>query len=405
MDRLLRPCGFLAERDAAWQPGSPRWPWEMVAIRLGGWLVLLSSLLWPTFYWPELGHFQRVLCVGFPALALNLMGWQLHRMQSRWNSRIFLGTGALLLPLWIAVMLAQYGWFQGDQGSRLELLASFAARRWEFAPTNLQLTLAAAVFVAYCVVLLKFSGARLFIIWLGVGVYLLFTGVLLLCGLKEWIQTENIARALVCYLLLCILMLLVSAERNMSGRSREAAVLYLFFPVPLVAMLTALAWYGGAEWLGARRAIDSPPINLWWMANGGVYCSCAVASFGAATGHVRYWGQFFLLLVPASFLLPTNLLFHDGATWLEIGGRPVTAYELLCGILALAFIVVGTKTSRATLALPGLVGLSVFVFRVTGIHFDRNLSWPFWMAFLGGLAMLVGTGWSIARAKRSRGGP
>ncbi|HUT77216.1 MAG TPA: serine/threonine-protein kinase, partial [Polyangia bacterium] len=55
MDRLLRPYWFMMGEDSPWIWLSQLFPWETVVIRLGGWLLLLSSLLWLGIYWSKLG--------------------------------------------------------------------------------------------------------------------------------------------------------------------------------------------------------------------------------------------------------------------------------------------------------------------------------------------------------------
>ena len=399
MDRLLRSYSALLAAESPWQSLSQRFPFETVVIRLGGWLVLLSSLLWPVFYWPDLGHFQRVLSVGFPVLALNAVGWFFYHINSRRNARIFLGIAALLLPLLVTTVLSEYDWLRWHRGGQLELLATLEG---EFAPTNLQMTIAAASFVLYCMFLFRMSRARLFVIWLGVGIYLLSTSALALGGLKYWVLHENVARALLWYFCPCLLLASEAIFRNARGHNRDAAALYIFFPLPLAALMTCLAWYGSEEWLSAHEALcQNQTRNLWWMADGVFFCLAAAVSLRAKTSFVRFWGEFFLLLVPVSLLVPANLLFREGINIMTIGGEPLTLYELLCGFFAVGLIFVGTRISRSTIALPGLIGLSLFVFRVTHVHFRENLSWPLCMVVSGGVAMLLGVTSTVIREKRS----
>ena len=77
MDRLSRPYVSAIEGASPWHQLARSFPWEIIALRLGGWLVLLGSIIWPAFYWDQLGQWQRVMAVGLPALAMNLVGWLL----------------------------------------------------------------------------------------------------------------------------------------------------------------------------------------------------------------------------------------------------------------------------------------------------------------------------------------
>ncbi|MFQ5734428.1 MAG: serine/threonine-protein kinase, partial [Planctomycetaceae bacterium] len=108
MDRLLFPYRMLMTSDSPWRALSRSFPWETVLMRVGGWFILLSSILWLVFYWQDLTRFERILSVSFPAIVLNSIGWLLHFLRSKWNARIFLSTGALLLPLLTDVLFTEY---------------------------------------------------------------------------------------------------------------------------------------------------------------------------------------------------------------------------------------------------------------------------------------------------------
>ena len=421
MDRLMRPYWFMMEADSPWHPLAQRFPWETVLVRLGAWLVLLSSILWPAWYWPDLrSHGERILSVGLPALVMNLAGWMFLRSKSMWNAKIFLGIGALLLPLFVAVVLSEYGWFGQRQAKELELWppdapsqkaqrlkaqsektpSPKAPSRTYITLTNRQLTATIAVFVAYCLLLVRQCGGRMLVIWLGAGIYALFTAVLLLCGLKQWWNSDQLAWTTVYYLGLCVLFCPAALWWKARGSNHGAAWLFIFFPVPFALSMTALGWYGSEQWRLAKEALmENHTKNLWWTANGAAYALAGLLSLRAPAGFIRYWGTFFLLLVPLSLLVPTNLMFDKGTTLLPLGDAPFTIYELLGILFAAGLIVAGTKTSQPTLALPGLIGLTVVVGRITHDHFRSYLEWPLALALGGGLAILIGAASSLIRAR------
>ena len=203
------------------------------------------------------------------------------------------------------------------------------------------------------------------------------------------------ARVLVCYLIPCLLLFLGSLGWNRLGHRSQAAMLYVFVPIPLAILLTLLAYHGSVEWFKCERGdYHDQTINLWWMSNGLVYAAAAVLCHRAGAGFIRFWSTFFGVLVPLSVLLPCNLLF--GKPWPgwrlidSLGGSPVTCYELLCVLSAIGFAVLGTILNRPNLSIPGLVGLAVFVFRFTAYHLDSYLLWPLSIALAGAMAMLAG---------------
>lgn len=118
----------------------------------------------------------------------------------------------------------------------------------------------------------------------------------------------------------------------------------------------------------------SETINLWWIANGVAYGLLAVPGLRARIGFIRFWAEFFTLLLPVSLLAPTNLLFREGTEIMTIGGEALTTYELMCGLIALGFVIVGTRVMRPTLFAQGMIGFGVFVFRATHLHFSDYLA-------------------------------
>ena len=416
MDRLVRPYRKLLDAEFPWHDLARRFPWETAILRLGGWLVVVGTILWPYLYWPKLASYDRLLAVGAPTLLLNLVGWFFHRRKNRSTAFIFLSLGALLLPLFMGVLLTEQHWLRYPQSAARELYGQEAALDIAlpepdgkkvvapvFAPTNMQLTVSASAFVAYLWVLLLVTRVRTFAIWTGLGVYVLFTTVLLLLGLKEWLDADERAWTLACYIALALEFLAVSKLLELRGRSEWAAAFYIFFPIPLVFCLTNLAQRGAMEWLGASGDWNEQSIDLWLMANGVVYFAAAIWSGRARSSHVRLWGDFFMLLVPASLLIPVDILWRatdHGLKLAMIGGKPFRTYEALSFLISVGFVVLGTRMRRYTLALSGLVGLAAFILLTTDLHFRKYLSWPLALTIAGGAAMAIAVLLVIAKARK-----
>jgi hypothetical protein len=263
------------------------------------------------------------------------------------------------------------------------------ARHSDLAPTNFQLVVSTASFLAYGLIVLKAVGARIFAFWLGAGGYLFYSALLLLLGLRHWLDSREVAKSLLFYLPLASLFIPLSLALSRKRLGSLASAFYWFFPVPLVAALSLLAFYGGEEWLGARmrRWEDEQSINLWLMGNGLVYFAAALLGTRSRTDFVRFWGEFFFLLVPPSLLLPTNLLFRKGPELVDLGDRPFTLYALLSILISLSLVVLGTRMRRNLVAFPGLVGIAAFCFRVSEDHFRSLTSWPLSLAIAGAVCM------------------
>ena len=109
-----------------------------------------------------------------------------------------------------------------------------------------------------------------------------------------------------------------------------------------------------------------------------------------------------MLLVPLHFLGPMNLLWHEGNELFSLGDAPLRTYELALLLVALLLVVIGTRLRLHTLALPALIGLAVFVFRVTIDHFAGELAWPLGLAVTGALAMIAALASLLWRVHRQR---
>lgn len=398
MDRLMRPYQKLLDGASHWQELSRQFPWEALFLRIGGWLVLLSSLLWPLFYWDDLSRAQRIAGVGIPTLVLNVVGWRFHVRRNALNAKIFLSTGALLLPVLIAVLAVEYEWARFPQSVAYEV---FGAPENPELPTNAQLTLAVGAFVAYCLLLFWRLRAVIFAAWIGVGVYALFAMQWLLLGLKSLIEQDTFAEPVLSLVAVPLFFFLVARIMNRTRASQWAGAFYSFFPVPLAAILTLLAVRGATEWLGAEELVDDERINLWWMANGLLYGAIGLLCARSRTGHVRLSSHFFLLLLPISILVPINLIFLKGPELFMAGGQPVRLYEALSVIAATMLIIAGIRFRRETITIPGLLGLAMYLFRITQLHFLPYRSWVLVLFVVGSLSILLGLTLSTIRRKRT----
>ena len=433
MDRLVQPYRKFLAPEFPWHDLARRFPWETTVLRLGGWLLVLGTVLWvlPSHdYWPQMNSYERLLAVGIPVLLLNLVGWFFHHRKSRLTAFVFLSVGALLIPLFMGALLTEYHLlrcpqtanreFFGKEGAYSEAdIAGQSARIAEenatarangeppdyivLPPTNMQSMVSISAFVAYLLALLTLTRVRAFVIWTGLGFYLLFTTVLLLCGLNEWWLQEHRAQAILYYLGLALAFLLLSLALEWRRRSEWAMSSYLLFPVPFVVFMTALAWFGADEWLEARGTDYKECLGVWLMANGLVYFGSAIRSERARPAYIRFWGEIFMLLVPVSLLVPLAVLwrvYNLGKEIVSIGGEPFKAYALLSFLVSVILVGLGTRLRRYPFVISGLAGLAAFIYFATEQHFTKYLYWPLALAVSGGIAMAVAVIFLIVKAKR-----
>lgn len=432
-DRLSRPARRILESPYPWHQLSVRFPWETVLLRLGGWLVLIASLLWLIFYWHRLGTVQRLLAQGLPMLVLNVIGWVLAFRGSRVNSLIFLSSGALLLPIFTSVLLTEYHLLEHRQPDEFELiiprppptpqdplpsatqpttrprlglphhLPESQAAHKSYAPTNMQLLVSVGAFVSYCLILLFLIRSSLLTIWTCVGLYALYFCVLLRFGLMIWLVDGHFAWINFSWLAMPVLMLSVALLLSRKPRLRlYAATFFGFFPLPFAFFLTQLTYHGAIDWLHVEPQWDSRPINLLLMAAGIVYLLLAGWAYASKRDYIRFWGPPLMFLVPLHLGIPANLLFDQGWELFKMGDRWVTAFELLALFLSVGMLILGTRLRLIALAFPAVVSVTVWCFRVTVVHFLPYLGWPLTLLILGSLAMITATALLIRRTRGLR---
>ncbi len=414
MDRLARPYRRLLDDDSPWRELGRRFPWESVLLRLGGWLVLLSSLLWPLHYWDRLDHTQRMLAAGIPTLLVNLVGWIQYARRSRINTAIFLSTGALLLPLCLAVLLTELHLVENHAGPDLELFGMEPhvedpvlgghGHCVEFQPTNVQILASFGGFVAYAVILLAAARTRLFAALTGTGICLVALAGLLVLGIRSWIETDRLWQAPLLLIPVAFAFVPAAAALRRIAEGRLASIIHGFFPPSLAVALTLLAILGGHEILLGRRGygidFEEGPIQLWIMANALAWLPAAVITARSRHGYARFWSPFFTALVSASLLLPTYVRFDRSPFLFAVGTADLTLWEILAAVFGTALVAAGTKLLRTTLTVPGLVGIAVFILRATDRHFSDLVGWPLGIGILGAAAMTTAVVALLARRQR-----
>jgi predicted Ser/Thr protein kinase len=396
MDRLTRPYVWLLAREpptggagGVLATGGP-FRWDLMLLRLGGVLMLVTTVLWPAFYWRHLSPAERIAAVAAPALLLNAVGWWAHRRGNLRGTVAFLTVGMPLVPLFVGVLLTEAGLCASPEGPCDELFPN-AGTADSFAPTNLQLTLAMTSLAGYALFALLRVRSRAFAAWFGVSTYLLLTCVLLLGGLRRCIDNEQVGGPLLLYATLAFSFVPFSRMIRRVEDGRWSSVLYTFFPVPFVAAMTGLA-LAGVRQLGAdpHAGWEDPDVQHWLMANTAVHLIGAYRCSRADVRFARYWAPFFLALVPLSLLTPVNVLFTESPDLFVLGARPFTIHEALAAVVGVACIAAGTRLRRWTVLASGLVGTAVFVVRATDRHFEDTLGWPLALAVTGALALAAG---------------
>jgi|GEM_PF-1287400 len=389
-DSLQAKYFTLLRTESSWLPDARLLRPGTMLIQGGGWLVVLSAILWVAFYWNDLSSAERVLAIGFPTMLINVGAYTLWRRRSRLVALIFTVVGALLLPLFALVVLSEAGILTGRRPD-YELLPSELF-------TNRQL---AAVFwgMAFYAAALAWhkryaSLATVFVFMLTLA----FTATLLLLGLMEWLMEERFATVGAVFLPLVVIAY-VMARLLDSPRCEQLAVpFYTLAALGFAATTATLAYDAPRSWLDLEEPNASGEVNALFVTRELFFVTCSAIYFLLAFRHDqsvtrlrRLWGRLYFRIVPPCCVIPLDLL-GDEPMWSlgEIGAKELYAPELLVPMICVLLIAGGTRLQLRWFMYYGLLHLAIFLVWMTGNHFQDYLSWPAIIVGFGALAMAAG---------------
>jgi len=403
-DRLLdRYAGLIATDRLAGGRGA-QISVGGVLVQAGGWLVVLSVLLWMWFYWHHLGPLERVVWVGLPTLLINGAAALLWSRPNRFIALVFSVLGVLLVPLAVTVLVSELGLLAGRMTDAAELLPPSLF-------SNRQLVVGAWLGVAFAAWQLR---ARQYLPLAAAFVVLLalaFAAALTLFGFVRWIREEQFATAAACWLVVPILALLAARRLDRPQTEQLAPPFYALYAIALLAALATLALDAPKTWAG----LDSPAnsdvadplavareLNVFTL---GVAClALAWAHDRSATRLRRLWGGVFARLAAPLCTIPIDLLSQEPLYSLgRLGGAEVQAVELFVPVLCCAVIAVGVSIQLRLFMYYGLAHLAFFALRFTGRHLADYTHWPLAVLLLGAAFVAAGL-WlerRLARPPRS----
>jgi hypothetical protein len=425
MDALARPYERVLAGDSPWLSETRAVLTGALLIRVGAWLLLLSAVLWPAFYWHHLGRAARLASSGGPTIFMAALGAVFVRLGNRRSALACLGSFALLLLVLVVVVLSEFRWLEFPQSPEWELWGERLHERIpaadgpepadfldQFILSNTQV-LAAALTVTLCIAaLLRGLRAVFFASWLALAFVGLFCSVLLLAGDKERLLNDRVAWVALHFVGLGPVLYVFGAwvERRWFERREAAQAARPFYWLALAVSLVAgvaLARFGTEEWFGQDWQEDNEVWSLWLLCYAGPLLLGAWLSERYGSEGQRVLGGVLYLLVPLFLLVPLNLLFHQGPALATVGRKEVQLYELFQLPACVALLVLGRVLHIGTLLMAALAGLAVFLVRVSYFHFEDYLHWPLAVAAGGVLLVALGVwrSWANERSRRPRPTP
>ena len=396
-DTLAHRYISIARRDSLWLPGARAMRWGPTVSHLGGWLVIVSALLWPAFYWQELSRWQRVAAVGAPTLILNLVGVLMWRQQKRLLGTIFCGVGAVLVPIFLIVFFSEFDLFEWRQSDRFELLPPDMF-------CNLQFFLAFGLMLAYCTALTWRTRLGIFSLLATVSAALTYMACLLLFGLKEKL-TESEFAAIACWFWPLVAgWFLAGSILDRRRLEHLATPPYIGAGVAFIAVSCVLAWDAPRSWpwlrtFGAKE--QEIAMYLLFVANGLIFLLVAWLCDRSWSRIRRTWGRWFYRLVPPFCVVPIDRM-EGPLRALEVkslvlftitcGGQPTEVYltEILAILACLGFVALAVHLQWRWYMYYGLIHHATLLVLFTQAHLLDYLSWPMVLLIVGTLTMFLG---------------
>ncbi|MFO0971919.1 MAG: DUF2157 domain-containing protein [Phycisphaerae bacterium] len=422
-ERYLR----LLFAESLWVPGARRLRVGPVLVQVGGWLVVISTILWMAFYWRDLSALKRVFAVGVPALIINGAAFALWKRSNELLALLFSVVGTLLVPLFASTVLFELNLLSTrsfresggdgrlvvhallrdtrqadvttlrDTGESVRAVVPIERLRtdYELLPgdyfTNRQRACALWLATAYACALLSQKRYALLSATLCVLLVFAYSSLLFLLGLKAWLLDERFARAALAFVPVLGLAYLLARRLDRPGLEHLAGPFYATAGIGIPLVLGVLA-------------MDVPKSG-WHLSGPGLnqcrellFSACGVLFFVIAWLHDRsgrrlrrIWGNLYFKLVPPCLVVPIDFLSHESLWSLgKLGGAEFEAAELAIPLLCAILIVVGTINQLRWFTYYGLLHLAIFLVLTTDRHFRLYLRWPMVVVVLGAVAILIG---------------
>jgi len=418
-DALEHSFARIAGSDSAWLPNARRIRWGPTIAHLGGWLFALSPLLWLAFYRSRLSQWERVGGIGLPMLLVVLMGALMWRRRRPLLGTIFCAVGAVLLPVSLAVFLAECRLLDWRQGAGYELLPPPLF-------CNAQMLAGLLVGLAYVMWMLWRTKLGIYAILAAAMAVLTYAALTLVIGLKVQLVERGHFAFVACWFLPIPVACYLLGHRCDRRRCEQVAVpIYVLGGLAVVAITATWAIDIPRSWLRiAGPSQRQLAMQLLFMGNALLYFVLGVVNDRSDSRLRRMWGRWFYWIVPFFFVIPLDRMEKPLR---EIGVRQMVAFTLdEAGIEAgpdapsadepsgrvpvertnaavyyteiLVFAACGLLVALAVVLqwrwylFYGLGHITVQAVLFTDQHLRAYTSWPVAMMVVGMIVMLLGTG-------------
>ena len=374
----------------------------LTLVQLGGWIVFISALLWPVFYWAQLSVDQRILSIGIPTFIINICAIFIRIDKNKAVSLSFTVIGILLSFVFGLVLFSQLHWFEWPMAERFEFVHALreitpSTSLESFNFCNTQFIIASIIATFYSIFwTVKRRYTSLAIITC-VLFFIFYLGILMYCGLIQWIRMEE--RANIFLQWLPWVLIVYSCANILDQRQWENLALPFYTAAFIVFVLigSGISYYAPHDWFQLER--HGVP-NWIIVCRCGCFFSFGVVILFIACIHEnttsrlrRTWGNLYYKLVPPLCLVSLTRMGEE-PFWVisHIGPRQnvLTVVELLAALICLCVIALGTRIQLKYFVYYGLAHLSYIIFNTTSNFFEEDLSWPLCLITIGSVFVISG---------------
>jgi len=352
-------------------------PISRVLLGIGALIVVIAGVIYIGTSWKEWGAPAKVMAIFLPMVimfAIGIPGW--FRQTTHKNSIAFLFVGAMLFPMFVLILLTQYGWLVNDYNI-------------------LFLVLFGSTLVLYIILFYVFPSSIWSLLAAADGIFTYYF-VLAALGVINHMQSNLIPWL---FILPAGLYIIIAMHLETIKKDKEIASYFYFGGLGiLITAMYVLALTGGLVFM---RTMDLE--NRWAIAGWStVGVGALFILFAWLTGKAqlkgftllgRYEGLFHLIgpftILAAVFVMGTN------------GIQPV--YETLVLALSIACIAISTWWHRQAYLFVGCLALVVYIFSTGSEYFSDAIGWPITLFIAGILSM--GVGYLMERLRKAYKAP
>lgn len=415
----------LLRADSLWVPEARTLRTGPLLTQIGGWLLVLSAILWPIFYWDDdlnlsyegikvsFTGLMRVLLEAIPTIIVNVWAFRLWRRGSKLSALIFTITGIILVPVFLSILQGVIGFPSWNRGSKFELGPSRA--------TNFQMFIATTAGLAYGIWWLK---RRRYTLLAGTVAFVFFAfwaALLFVLGMRDWLLGGRYyAFTAMCWIPFFGVMFCTGYRLDKKHADHLAIPFYALTAVSLFLITATIAWDAPKSWLGlgsAAPTASTQPVDvveplrtarsLSFFGCGLLYLGIALVLDRSQTRLRRMWGNIIFRLVPPVCLLSWDALGDEPIfgihLYKDVQGSDVfylTPVELSVPLLCFALAAVAMRFQLRWFLYYSLLHLAWFIFRTTDRFLADRLAWPFTLVGVGILALVVGLWIERIRARQ-----